>query len=179
MTACTILHTEPYYVYEIDLAQLNVAVGISKILKGFRTVKYAYKFEYLGEVIKYGISVDEKSIFGERIYRQAGHLLGWITRLASGSAGDDMRGIDENYYIQTGTHLNRKGMKITIYDLTNVQSPGLVDKHLHVKQLERQLIKEYVDKHGKLPIGNVKDESYIDNKTYVAKSTWERLFVFE
>ena len=179
MTACTIIQTELYPVYEIDLSQLNVAVDISKILKEFGTVKYVYKFEYKDEVIKYGISVDEKSIFGERIYRQAGHLLGWPTRLAVGSAGDDMRDIDENYCNKTGTNLNRHGMKITVYDLTNVASPSIADKNFHVKKLERQLIKEYSEKHNKLPIGNIKDESYIDNKTCVTKSTFDRLFEFE
>lgn len=179
MTACTIIQTEPYPVYEIDLSQLDVAVDISKILKEFSTVKYVYKFEYEGEVIKYGISVDENSIPGERIYRQAGHLLGWKKQLAIGSAGDDMRDIDANYCIKTGKNLNRSGMKITVHDLTTVASPSVSDDNLHVKQLERKLIKEYVDQHDVLPIGNIKDESYIDNKTCVTKTTWNRLFEFE
>ena len=179
MTACTIIHTEPYPVYEIDLEQLNMAVDISKIVKEFGTVKYVYTFKYKDEIIKYGISVDEKSIPGERIYRQAGHLQGWLTRLAVGSAGDDMRDIDDNYHIKTGTNLNRRGMRITVHDLTNVDSPSVADKNFHVKQLERQFIKEYADKHNSLPIGNIKDESYIDNKTCVTQSTWNRLFEFE
>ena len=179
MTACTIKHTEPYPIYEIDLEQLNTAVDISKIVKEFGTVKYVYTFEYRGEIIKYGISVDEKSIPGERIYRQAGHLEGWHKQLAPGSAGDDMRDIDVKYFVKTGTGLNRLGMKIVVRDLTKVDSSSVVDKNLHVKQLERQLIKEYTDIHNVLPIGNVKDESYIDNKTCVTKSTWHRLFEFE
>ena len=179
MTACTILQTSPYPMYEIDLEKLTVPVEISSILKGFDTVKYVYTFEYRGEIIKHGISVDTKSIPGERIYRQAGHLEGWHKQLAPGSAGDDMRDIDVKYFVKTGTGLNRRGMKIVVRDLTNVESASVADKNLHVKQLERQLIKEYTDIHNALPIGNVKDESYIDNKTCVTKSTWHRLFEFE
>lgn len=179
MTACTILQTSPYPVYEIDLDKLNVPVEISSILKGFNTMKYVYTFEYRDRIIKHGISVDTKSIPGERIYRQAGHLEGWHKQLAPGSAGDDMRDINIKYFVDTGTALNRRGMKIIVRDLTSVDSSSSVDKNLHVKKLERQLIKEYTAIHNTLPIGNVKDESYIDNKTCVTKSTWNRLFEFE
>jgi hypothetical protein len=178
MTACTVKQTAPYPIYEIDLAKINTPVEISSIVKGFDTINYVYTFEYKGEIIKHGISVDKKSIPGERIYRQSGHLEGWSKQLAVGSAGDDMRDIDDRYFANTSTRLNRKGMKITVRDLTRVESPSVADKHLHIKQLERQLIKEFKDTHDKLPIGNVKDESHIDNKAYVAKTTMEKLFDF-
>jgi hypothetical protein len=178
MTACTIIQTEPYLVYEIDLEQLSAPIEISAIVKSFGTLKYVYTFTYFNEIIKHGISVDENSIPGERIYRQAGHLEGWPKQLAVGSAGDDMRDINDRYFANTNAWLNRKGMKIIIRDLTGIASPSVSDENLHVRQLERQLIKEYNDLHNKLPIGNIKDESYIDNKTYVTKVTIEKLFDF-
>ena len=176
MTACTILQTAPYPIYEIDLVDLDTAADISKIVKNFNTTRYVYTFEYNGEIIKHGFSVDKKSIPGDRIYRQAGHLKGWQTQLAPGSAGDDMRDIDVKYSVITGANLNRKGMRITVRDLTKVDSPSIADKDLHVKRLERKLIKEYTEKHGKLPLGNVKDESHIDRKTCITKETWNTLF---
>lgn len=176
MTACTIIQTTPYPVYEIDLSQLNAPIEISSILKDLGTEKYAYTFEYQGQVIKYGISADQKSIYGERIYRQAGHLKGWSKQLAPGSAGDEMRDVADRYFAKNGKSLNRQGMKIIVRDLTDVESPSATDNNLHVKQLERQLIKEYQEKHNALPIGNIKDESYIDSKTYVTKATMEKLF---
>jgi hypothetical protein len=179
MTACTILQTAPYTIYEIDLDKLGTAVDISTIVKDFNTIKYVYTFEYHGEIIKHGISVDKKSIPGERIYRQAGHLKGWRTQLAPGSAGDDMRDIDVKYSAITGENLNRKGMRITIRDLTKIDSPSIADKDLHVKRLERQLIKEYKEKHNKLPLGNIKDESHVDRKTCITKETWNSLFEFD
>jgi hypothetical protein len=178
MTACIIIQTDPYPVYEIVLDNLNCAVDISAVVKHFGTKQYVYTFTYYDEIIKHGISVDKKSIPGERIYRQAGHLQGWAKQLAPGSAGDDMRDIDHKYHNITGSNLNRKGMKITVYDLTNVESPSMADKNLHVKRLERQLIKEYTEKHNKLPLGNIKDESHIDRKTCVNKATWFSMFDF-
>ena len=87
-----------------------------------------------------------------------------------------MRYIDIKYSADTGQHLNRKGMKITVRDLTRVDSPSVADKDLHVKRLERELIKEYTEKHGKLPLGNVKDESHIDRKTCITEQTWNNFF---
>lgn len=179
MTPYRVLQSEPYPTYEIELDKISRPADISSIVKSFGTEDYVYTFEYNGEIIKHGISVDKKSIPGERIYRQAGHLEGWSKQLAEGSAGDDMREINVRYISETGKSLNRQGMKITVRDLTKVSSPSVTDKHLHVKRLERQLIKDYKETHGKLPIGNVKDEAYIDNKTCVTQSTWNRLFEFE
>jgi hypothetical protein len=179
MTACTVKNTSPYPIYEIDLNEISSPIEISAIVKEFGTEKYVYTFEYNGEIIKYGISVDKKSIPGERIYRQAGHLMGWSKQLAPGSAGTDMRDIDTKYYTETGANLNRHGMSITVHDLTNVESPSIADENFHVKQLERKLLKEYTDQRDTLPIGNIKDESYIDNKTCVERTVWNKLFAFE
>lgn len=172
------LQTVPYPVYEINLADLSDAASISSIMKALRVVDYVYTFEYQGRVIKHGISVDKKSNYGDRIYRQAGHLEGWKYRLR-GPNGNDMRSIDADFFAETGEHLNRLGIKIIVRDLTNISSPSLADCNLHVKQLERQLIKEYVDVHNRLPVGNIKDEAYIDNKTYVTATTWNNIFEFE
>jgi len=178
MALYTTLKTEPYPVYEINLANLSEAADISSIMKSLGVVDYVYTFEYQGSVIKHGISVDKNSNPGDRIYRQAGHLEGWKYRLR-GPNGNDMRLIDADYCAETGEHLNRLGMKITVRDLTNVTSPAQADCNLHVKQLERQLIKEYTEKHNRLPIGNIKDEAYIDHKTYVTKETFNNIFVME
>jgi len=178
MNPYTILQTNPYPVYDIDLAKLTEAAEISRIMKLHNVLYYVYTFEYQGQVIKHGISVDKNSNYGDRIYRQAGHLEGWKYYRLRGPNGNDMRLIDAAYYAKNGEHLNRLGMKIIVRDLTNVPSPSLADKTFHVKQLERQLIREYKDQNDQLPIGNIKDEAYIDNKTFVAKDTWNKIFDF-
>jgi hypothetical protein len=170
-----ILKTTPYPVYEIELASLSQASDISSIMKALDVIYYVYTFEYQGMIVKHGISVDKNSNSGDRTYRQAGHLLGWKYRL-SGPNGSDMRTIDEYFFQKTGKNLNRVGMKLTVYDLTKVPSPSIHDPVLHVKQLERQLIKEHQELYGHIPIGNIKDESYLDKKSYIATSTWNTLF---
>jgi hypothetical protein len=175
MAAVEILQSTPYPVYEITLTNLNNAAEISAIMKEFRVVNYVYTFVYQGMVVKHGISVDKKSNYGDRIYRQAGHLEGWKYRL-QGPNGNDMRQIDNDYFQITGEHLNRIGMKIIVRDLTNTISPSITDPTMHVKQLERQLIKEYQDTYNCAPIGNIKDESHIDSKTYVTPQVWATLF---
>ena len=175
MTPCVAQQPLSYSVYEIDLAKLSSPSGILQIMKRLGIKKYVYTFVYLDKIIKHGISVDVKSLAGDRIYRQAGHLDGWSSRL-TGPCGDDMVNINADYFAKTGEHLNRQGMKIIVRDLTNVSSPSLTDSNLHVKQLERQLIKEYISEHNCLPIGNIKDEAYLDSKTYVTKSVWNNLF---
>lgn len=67
-------------------------------------------------------------------------------------------------------------MKIIVMDQTGIQSPNISDKNWHVKQLERKLIKEHVDRFGYKPIGNIKDESYIDSKAFVSVDLWNDLF---
>jgi len=179
MNPYTILQTDPYPVYEIDLAKLTEASEISQIMKLHNVLYYVYTFEYQGQVIKHGISVDKNSNYGDRIYRQAGHLEGWKYYRLRGPSGNDMRLIDTAYYEKNGEHLNRLGMKIVVRDLTNMPSPSLADKTFHVKKLERQLIREYEDQNNQLPIGNVKDEAHIDNKTYVTKEVWNKIFDFQ
>lgn len=173
----TISQTEPYPIYEIDLAKLSRPADVLSIMKNINATMYVYTFVYLDQIIKHGISVDKKSLYGERIYRQAGHLDGWKQRLY-GPSGDDMVYINADYFAKTGEHLNRLGMKIVVYDLTNVESPSASDPSFHVKKLERDLIKQYYNEHNCLPIGNIKDEAYIDNKSYVSKETWSSMFSF-
>jgi hypothetical protein len=174
----TTVQTAPYPIYEIDLSVLSRPADVLQIMKDLRVKKYVYTFTYQDDIIKHGISTDLKSLYGERIYRQAGHLDGWKQQLY-GPSGNDMIYINTDYFAKTGRHLNRLGTKIIIRDLTSVESPSMSDSAFHVKKLERELIKEYFDQHGCSPIGNVKDESYIDNKTCVTKSKWNQLFDFE
>lgn len=178
MPIYTVLQSKPYPIYEINLQHLNAAAEISWIMSEVNAVYYVYTFEFNGNVIKHGLSVDVKSNFGDRIYRQAGHLEGWDTQL-HGPNGNDMRLIDAEYYAKTGVHLNRNGMKIVVHDLTRTPSPHPTDPVYHVKQLERQLIRDHQEKYNILPVGNIKDEAHIDRKTHVDQTVLNNLFSFE
>jgi hypothetical protein len=164
-----------YPTYTIDLAKLDSFNQICDIFAELKITKYVYDFTYNSIVIKYGISADLSCTWGERVYRQAGHLEGWEKRL-SGSSGSDMRIINEDYFDQYGSKLNRDRMYLTIRDLTNAVNDHSTDRAWPCKKLERELIKEHIIRHGKAPIGNKDDEKKIDGRGYVSKKTISSLF---
>jgi len=161
--------------YTIDLSKLNSFNEISDIFSELRITKYVYDFTFNRVVIKYGISADFSYTWGERVYRQAGHLIGWDKRL-QGSSGSDMRIIDEDYSNQFGVRLNRNGMYLTIRDLSNASNDNSSDRAWPCRKLERELIQAHVNQFGKAPIGNKDDEKKIDQRTYVSTHTINSIF---
>ena len=173
----SLLSDKPYLTWELDLSKMDHYSDILKVMKHIKVTDYVYTFIFHNEIIKHGLSTptDVTSEPGERIYRQAGNIEGWGSRL-HGPSGKDMLDIDADYFSQTGKRLNRMGMKIIVRDQTGLQSPSVSDHKWHVKQLERKLIKEHVSQFGKLPIGNIKEEAYIDGKSFVSAKLWHDLF---
>lgn len=181
MTNYTIVQTVPYPIYDIDLSKLKRPANIMAIFRKLKIKTYVYTFTFNLDTIKHGISIYKLlAQLGERGYRQAGHLLGWSKPLL-GSSGSDMEDIDAAYFAQTGTRLNRIGMILTVRDLTNMKSPSVAigDKDLHVYQLERELIKDYEKIHNCTPIGNIKDEAHVDQKSFVSTAQFKKLFDWE
>lgn len=169
-------HSVP--VHEIKLAELSAPIEISDIFRSLEIGSYVYTFDREGIILKAGMSLNKSDTPGERIYRQAGHIDGWDTPLL-GASGSDFLAIAEKYKAITGKTLSRMDVSIKIYDLTDETSPNVADEHFHVKRLERALIKEHIDIHGVLPIGNTKDESYIDNKAYISREVFNGIFEAE
>jgi len=165
-----------YPTWAIDLNQLTDFLDLTGIMKQLKIVKYNYSFIYQEEVIKYGISADKSCTWGERIYRQAGHLDGWNRKLAPGSSGSDMQDISNEYFTIRGTHLNRTGMVIMVVDMSDVDSPMINDPSYPLKKLEREQIKAHIEHTGCSPIGNKKTEEYMDRKGFVKRDLWETLF---
>ena len=164
-------------VYEINLKYLSIPYDICLIMEQLDIRCYNYQFKYRNETIKYGLSRDVKSInYGERIYRQSGHLVGWPTRLMPDTSGNEMRDLDQCYHNLFGEYMNRNHMKIRVIDMTNVVSDNINDPVWPLKKLERELIKRYQEKYNRLPIGNIRDESHIDYRGYVGKQTFDNLF---
>ena len=166
--------------WEFDLTKFDHYSEILKEMRELEIVDYVYSFVFNGVIVKHGYSAPEESTAppGERIYRQSGNLNGWSRKLR-GPSGKDMADIDQEYFNQTGNHLNRNGMTIIVRDMTGMTSPSITDSKWHVKQLERKLIKDHIDQFGKKPVGNIKDESHIDNKPFISGSQWHSLFEVE
>ena len=63
-----------------------------------------------------------------------------------------------------------------VWDMTHYPKSNIRNPSFEVRALERQLIKQYVDQHGKLPVGNVKSEEHMDRKMMVTNRMFDTLF---
>ena len=133
--------------YEIDLAALNDFTEISQQFKHFNIINYVYYFvENRQGIIKFGYSADNSNHYGDRVYRQAGHLHGWRRRL-EGSSGSDMRIICDQYQEEYNEVLDRKNMKLYVIKMNRMSCQDCQD-------LERVLIDDYIHLNNRAPLGN-------------------------
>jgi len=139
--------------YKINLAKLSSYTDICQILKEYNVKYYVYAFVCANGIIKYGYSADYAGTWGERVYRQAGHLEGWHTRL-NGSSGSDMRIIAENYREKYNKHLNRKDVYVVIIDMTKLNPEDEGNYQECCRELERGLINRCIEQNQQAPIGN-------------------------
>jgi hypothetical protein len=148
--------THPYKnnpTYKFDLSIMSDFTDILREMKRLQIVSYVYTFVCDRGVIKYGYSCDHSHSYGERIYRQAGHLSGWNRKL-NGSSGSDMRVIADEYKEKYNETLNKNNIVIYVTDMSRLPDPDCYNVEFHCKELERTLINECIDYNGRPPIGN-------------------------
>jgi hypothetical protein len=157
--------------YIIDCSTLTHAREIRQEMREAGVRLYCYAFTHKSEVLKFGEQHKwDPTTYGERIYRQAWHIPGWPTTPKS-SSGSDMLDI-----IQNVPNINKNDVCIMIWDMTNYPRSSVANPSFEVRTLERQLIKAYIDEHGKKPVGNIKDEKHMDRKTRVKVDLFDALF---
>lgn len=161
--------------YELDLDQLDDYVDISHVLKSYRIIRYTYEFNCNNKTLKFGLSNDEKSHTPlERIYRLAGNLPGW-NHCLSGPSGAEMKEYCANFLDRYKIAVDRKNVLLRVYDFTDIPSPNISDPDHMTKKHERELIKQHSKQYGYLPPGNIKDESYRDNRPFVSVNSWNSI----
>ena len=157
--------------YIIDCSTLTHAREIRQEMREAKVRLYCYAFTYKSEILKFGEQHKwDPTTYGERIYRQAWHIPGWPT-MPKSSSGSDMLDIIQNF-----PNISKNDICIMIWDMTNYPQASLANPSFEVRALERQLIKAYIDEHGKKPIGNIKDEEHMDRKTIVRTDLFDALF---
>jgi hypothetical protein len=157
--------------YIIDCSTLTHAREIRQEMREAGVRLYCYAFTFKSEILKFGEQHKwDPTTYGERIYRQAWHIPGWPTTPKS-SSGSDMLDIIQNF-----PNINKNDICIMIWDMTNYPQASLANTSFEVRALERQLIKAYIDEHGKKPVGNIKDEEHMDRKTRVRTDLFDALF---
>ena len=131
----------------LPLASMNDPWEICVFLDAKKIRQYNYFFATSLGILKYGQSAKDNSLFcGNRIYRQAGNILGWPKGLI-GNSGDDMTGISQDYTEMYRKILHRKDVIIGVINMS-----GHTDKDC--EELERNFIDLHIQQHGQAPIGN-------------------------
>lgn len=121
---------------------------ICRFMKQLDIQSYAYEFWTYEGIIKYGESADNSEAYGERIYRQAAWLDGWVMEPCS-SSGAEMMMIARDFEKQYGRPLHKDSVHIVVYDTTDVP-----DSKQTGIAIERHLIDECIKWTGRAPIGN-------------------------
>lgn len=146
-----------YNAYKIDLATLTDFTEVSQHFKDLNIINYVYWFqENKRGIIKFGYSADNSAHYGERVYRQAGHLHGWSRRL-QGCSGSDMRIICDDYQKTYNEILDRKNMTLFVIKMNRKSIQ-------QCKDLERELIDECVKHNDRAPLGNRDSETKLKVK---------------
>jgi hypothetical protein len=161
--------------HTFNLCNYSDAVGIAHDMKKLQIKKYVYMFSTALMTLKYGSSKDNewkrKGIYGERIYRQAHHIPGWL----NGCAGPLTSGYDFREILTHCPTLTKNDIIITVWDMSNY--PFLAaNKPKEVEEFENELIHNFKNLHGRRPIGNPKDMSYASNVTVVSDSIFNHIF---
>jgi hypothetical protein len=166
----------------IYLKNLNAPSQILQICKKLYIQNYAYAFVYHDPFthedtwLKIGRSAGGE--IGERIYRQAGNVPGWTFPL-QGPSGSDIKEIIEDFETNNPLCLglcNIDHISIKIWDVTNVVNEHLTDHAYPSRVCENELLTEYEEIYGCLPVGNLKDTRNEMMKPYVSKGIWDELF---
>lgn len=161
--------------HNINVKELECPYDLSLFMKSHKIEKYLYQIMYKGIVIKYGMSADNSRNYGERIYRQIGHLRSWGAQRLNGSSGSDWRIVEEDFETLYNMSIDKDHVKIKIWDLTDYPFTT-INPWNEVLVLESQLIARYVEAVGEKPIGNINDEANAIRRPAIQTSTWVKLF---
>ena len=161
---------------------------VSWAIGNLKMTKMIYSFVHLyndtngkltADVLKYGKAADNEWMsgnWGDRVYRQAGHIPGWSKMLGSGS-GAEMCDIVAKYTELTGRFVHKDDVGIVIYDFTNFEFPVQNKFGKYLEKVENYLIENYqIRNQGRNPVGNIKDEAHAKNVAFVTDEHFSKLF---
>lgn len=160
--------------FDIDLSQIKDACEIKGIMKKVGVLDYVYAFINGTSIMKYGQSSykGQRNPYGERIYRQARYISGWQkSPKTKNSSGSDFLKVLEYF-----PNVDKNQVRIHVWDLTGYNFAVEHDHSYELTSVENQLIENYKHIYGIIPVGNIKDESYIKSKTRVVDAVFSNLF---
>lgn len=148
-----ILQNRP--VLQLQLKYFDEPVNIIHWMQELNVQFYVYWFQTTDNIVlKYGESGDcQTGEFGERLYRQAGHIPGWSqsTPWLVGSSGEDMGQILKDFEEVYKRQLFKNDIVINVLPMNKTVTSSIKEICEH---FERVLINEHIATHGLPPIGN-------------------------
>ena len=145
------MNIDPQQLPQMHIAchRLTHAIEIKHILRNF--TKGVYELYTLQNwqktTLKYGYTALEPQ--GERVYRQIWRCPGWPTQPAADAAGGDF-----DWTVSQFPDLDKDDVYVRIWDMTHLQPLNPYYPQYEPYWLEGQMIRNYIDRHGRAPIGN-------------------------
>lgn len=162
-------HTVPNFTF--SLKDMILPVQISHVFKKHGvTGGYIYSIKCKGIVIKFGMSLDNATNYGDRVYSQIGQLASWGSHLYRGSGAEFIHTASD-FKQMYNTELDHRDMEVTVWNFTNYKYT-LLDHRVELRQFEAELIRRYKDLTGKMPLGNLRSEESVLSKMSVSADGW-------
>ena len=141
--------------YSISLAKLNAPRDICHIMESCEIKYYNYEFALNGGIIfNIGKAADNEwmsGTWGNRIYRKAGGISGWVWPMHC-SSSKKMKELMQKYL----PTVHKDDVIITVYDRTlELQNQPQIDIDRFLLNEEHKLIKEYQSVWGSTPLLNI------------------------
>jgi hypothetical protein len=168
---------------EVSIAVVNVngmvkPYDICDTIKNLNIDKCLYEIRVGSITIKYGETADSnKYTYGDRIYRQIGHLSSWGAGTIYGPNGDEMNDYNAKFKEIYGYDIDHKDITIVIYSFDNY-TWRTTDPVKELRAAESYLISRYEAQHGIKPIGNKRDEVIYVHQTAPLASVVSEMFEF-
>jgi len=170
----------------IELKQLTRPTEILAWMTELNIKFYAYSFRTIGipfippggEVMKYGASGDcHTGEFGERLYRQAGHIPGWTQSepWLIGSSGEDMIHLLDDYDQVHKHKITKDEVVIDVWPMNRVLLRNVKEAS---EAMERKMINEHISKYGLPPIGNKDHKTNRELRKYLNTKTFNGIVDF-
>ena len=163
-------------VYQIAIGQLPTPYTICDMFKDLAIEDYVYEIKCNNITIKFGMSIKTLiQSFGERLYRQLGHIPSWKKAAISGSSGDEFLEVITKVFEAYGIVVDHKDVTITVWDFTNYPYKTVNHKK-EIEEAESELIMSYAKFHNQLPIGNINDGTKAKNRAAVLADVYQNHF---
>lgn len=161
--------------YSFSCSKMVKPYDICDTMANIGSDLYVYKITYNNITIKIGKSNDQSTNFGDRLYRQIGHLYSWGRDRITGPNDITFEEVDEKFHAIYGEYIDHRNLRVDIWDFTNYPFET-INKDKELKDAEREMIEAYTKFYRQLPVGNIDDMQHAKRKSAPRKAVCDNLF---